>query len=69
VCGLPLKILIVIASSALLWFGYAGLKDGQVRVKGGRTIRKEDSPFNYWMSVGVYFAAGCGGLLYAFFVA
>ncbi|OQB45168.1 MAG: hypothetical protein BWY02_02596 [bacterium ADurb.Bin157] len=66
-CSLPLRILIVLASSALLWFGYDGLKDGQVRVKGGGLVKKEDSPINYWISVAIYFIAGCGGLLYAFF--
>jgi len=66
-CGIPLKILIIVASSALLWFGYTGLKDEQVRVKGGRIVKKSDSPVNYWVSVVVYFAAGGGGLLYAFF--
>ncbi|HOD03153.1 MAG TPA: hypothetical protein PKN28_07485 [Clostridiales bacterium] len=61
-------MLIIVASSALLWFGYSGLKNGQVRVKGGELIKKEESPVNYWISVCIYFIAGGGGLLYAFFI-
>jgi uncharacterized membrane protein len=66
-CSLPLKILIVLTCCALLWFGYTGLKNDQVYVKGGRWVRREDSPFNYWLSVTMYFLAGLGGLAFAFF--
>jgi hypothetical protein len=50
-----------------LWFGFTGLKNGRVYVKGGRWVSREDSPFNYWSNVIVYLAAGCGGIGFAFF--
>jgi len=67
-CSLPLRLLIILVSIILLWFGKSGLDNGVVRVKGGHLIYKEDSPNSYWLYVGTYFLVGIGGILFAIFV-
>jgi hypothetical protein len=59
--------MIILASCALLWFGMTALNSGTVRVKGGRLISRQESPFNYWLFVGTYFVVGIGGILFAVF--
>lgn len=66
-CSGGLRILILIAGSTLLWFGYTGLKNRRVRVKGGHLIERAESPINYWLNVAVYFAAGLGGIGFGIF--
>ena len=65
--SLPLKIFIALVSCMLLWFGCTGLRNKEVYIRGGRWIRRNDSPFQYWSNVIAYLVAGLGGLLYAFF--
>lgn len=60
--NVSMKIFILVVSSALLWFGYAGLKSGRVRIKGGYLIERSISPVNYWLNVTVYLLAGLGGI-------
>jgi hypothetical protein len=64
-CNVALILLIPLVSCTLLWFGYSGLTNGRVYVKGGRFIEKDESPINYWLNVGVYFVIGIGGLCFS----
>ena len=66
-CNSTLRILIFIVCSTLLWFGFSGLTNGRVYVKGGRFIERDESPINYWLNVGVYFVVGIGGLCFCLF--
>lgn len=66
-CSESLRIVILIVSSALLWFGYAGLKNSRVRVKGGRFIERSESAVNYWLNIAAYFIAGLGGIGFSIF--
>jgi hypothetical protein len=65
--SISVRFLIIAACCALLWFGVRGLESGAVRVKGGRLISREDSPFNYWLFVWTYFIAGVGGMMFVVF--
>jgi hypothetical protein len=56
-CNAMLIFLIPIVSCILLWFGFSGLNNNRVYVKGGRYIEKDASPINYWLNVGV---SNCG---------
>jgi hypothetical protein len=60
--------LIPMVSCILLWFGFSGLSNNRVFVKGGRYIEKDESSINYWLNVGVYLVAGIGGLCFSLFV-
>lgn len=59
----PLRLIISLVGFALLWFGYLGIKNGEVRVKGGFKISKEDKPTLYWINVVMYIVVGIAGLL------
>lgn len=67
-CGIPLRLLIVLVSGVLLWFGKSALDTGSVRVKGGYQINKDDSPVNYWLNVGAYLIVGVSGIVYALLI-
>lgn len=60
----PLRLLISIIGFALIWFGYKGITKGEVRVKGGFKVAKEDRPTLFWINVIIYFVVGIAGLLY-----
>ena len=62
-----LRLTIILACSALIWFGVVGLKKGIVRVKGGQIINRQKSPFSFWLFIGTYFVVGIGGILFAVF--
>lgn len=62
-----LIFLIPVVSCILLWFGFSGLNNNRVYVKGGRYIEKDESPVNYWLNVGVYLVVGTGGLCFSLF--
>ena len=64
-----LIVLIVVVSGSLLWFGFTGLKNNRVRVKGGYYVERLVSPINYWLNVGIYFVVGTGGLSFSLFMA
>ncbi|OPY69569.1 MAG: hypothetical protein A4E63_01802 [Syntrophorhabdus sp. PtaU1.Bin050] len=61
-CNPGIRILLFVAGCALLWFGFSGLSSGQVYVKGGRFIHRDESPINYWLNVGTYLIAGTSGV-------
>ena len=58
-----LKFLLALISFVLLCFGYRGLTKGEVSVKGGFKISKEEKPALYWINVGVYLIAGAAGII------
>ena len=62
-----MRIIILIASCALLWFGFTGLKEGSVYVKGSSFVKRDESPFNYWFNVGTYIVAGITGITFSLF--
>jgi hypothetical protein len=64
-CNATLILLIPVVSCILLWFGFSGLNNNRVYVKGGRYIEKDASPINYWLNVGVYLIVGIGGLCFS----
>ena len=66
-CHPGLIVLILIASSALLWFGFSGLRNNRVSVKGGYYIERLVSPINYWLNVGIYFVVSIGGFCFSIF--
>jgi hypothetical protein len=59
------RLLIVVVSVILLFFGVSGLKTGVVRARFGQVIDKEDSPISYWIGVVAYLVAGAGGIIFA----
>lgn len=65
-CNTTLIILLPIISGILLWFGFSGLNNNRVYVRGGYYIERDGSPVNYWLNVGVYLIVGVGGLCFSF---
>ncbi len=59
------RLLIIVVSSILLFFGIEGLNKGSVRGKYGTVINRDESPFTYWLSVGTFLVAGIGGIIFA----
>lgn len=66
-CNPGLIVLILIASSSLLWLGFSGLTNDRVRVKGGYYIERFVSPIKYWLNVGTYFVVGIGGFCFGIY--
>lgn len=64
-CTSYIKILIIIASFVLLWFGAKGLREGQVLEEGNEIIEREKSPTNYWITVVIYICGGITGILFS----
>lgn len=64
-CTSHIKILIIIASFVLLWFGAKGLREGQVIEEGNEMIVREKEPTNYWVTVVIYIGGGIAGILFA----
>jgi hypothetical protein len=64
-CNITLVLFILFVSCTLLWFGYSGLTNNRVYVKGGRYIEKDESPINYWLNVGIYCIVGMGGFCFS----
>ncbi|HEX38320.1 MAG TPA: hypothetical protein ENG70_05665 [Candidatus Cloacimonetes bacterium] len=60
----PLRLIISLVGFALLWFGYLGIRNGEVRIKGGFKISKEEKPTLYWINVAIYIIVGIAGLLF-----
>ncbi len=60
-----LKFLIAIIGFVFLCFGYRGLTNGEVTVRLGYKISKEEKPALYWINVIVYCAAGVTGIVLA----
>jgi hypothetical protein len=64
-CTSYIKILIILASFVLLWFGAKGLREGQVLEEGNEIIEREKSPSNYWVTVVMYIGGGIAGILFS----
>jgi hypothetical protein len=64
----PLKILIILASLLLFYYGYTGLKSGKVYIKGKRLVAKEDSPEIYWIHVILYIVISLVGVIFSLFL-
>ena len=58
-----LKFLIALIGFVFLCFGYRGLTTGEVIVRWGYKISKEDKLVLYWINVGVYLIAGATGII------
>lgn len=64
-CTSHIKILIILVSFILLWFGAKGLREGQVLEEGNEIIEREKSPTNYWVTVAIYIGGGITGILFS----
>jgi len=64
-CTSYIKILIILASFVLLWFGAKGLREGQVMEEGNEIIVREKEPTSYWVTVVIYIGGGIAGILFA----
>jgi len=64
-CTSYIKILIILASFVLLWFGAKGLREGQVMEEGNEIIERDSSAINYWVTVVIYIGGGIAGILFA----
>jgi len=62
-CTSYIKILTIITSFILLWFGAKGLREGQVMEEGNEVIAREKEPTNYWVTVVIYIGVGMSGIL------
>ncbi len=59
----PLRLIISLVGFALLWFGYLGIRNGEVKFKSLLKISKEDKPTPYWINVIVFTVVGIVVLL------
>lgn len=64
-CTSYIKILIILVSFVLLWFGAKGLREGQVMEEGNEIIERDSSAINYWVTVVIYIGGGIAGILFA----
>ena len=64
-CTSYIKILIILASFVLLWFGAKGLREGQVMEECNEIIERDSSAINYWVTVVIYIGGGIAGILFA----
>ena len=64
-CTSYIKILIIVASFVLLWFGAKGLREGQVMEEGNEIIERDSAAINYWVTVVIYIGGGIAGILFA----
>lgn len=72
-CNLKLmQIAILLVSCLLIYYGFDGLRNGEVKIegtyKGKRTVNREENPFSFWLQVSIYFIVGFGGLGFALFL-
>lgn len=63
-----LKGLIIIVCLILIWYGVQGISTGKVKDDGGDMIDRDESPKNYWLTVGIYLGLGTAGIIFATFI-
>jgi hypothetical protein len=60
-----MKVLIIVVSAILLWFGIQGIRIGRVKEEGDEMIDREKSPGQFKLTVGIYMGLGIAGILFA----
>lgn len=59
---LPGRIIVVLLSCVIFYFGIAGLKSGEIRSRGYK-FNREDNPLGYWFTV-LISLAGSAAIIY-----